>query len=101
MTANAVPQQIVTAYATTNVTTSAYVSIGTTQVSCRMIELTDSSTKIVKLAIGASGSQTDICTCAVSGTVKIPYYLVPGTQLWLEAVDASATTGYNVVSLIP
>lgn len=92
-------QVIVTAFG--SITTASYTALGPTPIDCRMLELTDTTSKIVKIATGAAGSEVDICTCAVSGTVKVPYYLPKGTLLSIKAVDANASAGNNVVSLIP
>lgn len=92
-------QVIVTAFG--SITTSSYTALGATPIDCRMLELTDTTGKIVKVATGAAGSEVDICTCAVSGTVKVPYYLAKGTLLSVKAVDAGPSSGNNVVSLIP
>ena len=89
-------------YASTNVTTSAYVVlIASTVTSCKKLEIVDSSTKLIKLATGATGSEVDICTAAISGTVIVDQYIPQGTQISIKAIDASATSGYIAVSLIP
>lgn len=95
-------QVSVLAYASTNVTTSAYVTlIASAAISCGRLQILDSSTKILKIAIGSAGNEIDICSTAVSGTVVIPYFIEKGTRISIKAVDASATTGFNVLSLIP
>lgn len=92
----------VLSYGSTNVSTSAYTTLfASTAISCGKIQILDSSTKILKLAIGAAGSELDICTIAVSGCIIVPYYIPAGSRISIKAVDANATTGYNVVSLIP
>lgn len=91
----------VLSYSSTNVTTSDYVTLfASTPISVSKIQILDSSTKILKVAIGASGDEIDICTCPVSGTVIIPVFIPQGTRISIKAIDASATTGYNVVSLL-
>src|SRR5260221_7149815 len=91
-----------TNYATTSVTTAAYVTlISSTSTSTRDLEICDYSTKIIKFAIGAAGSEIDIASNAVSGCIVIPYYIPAGSRISAEAVDASATSGYNILSLIP
>lgn len=99
----AVTSQVhVLSYAATNVTTAAYVVlIASTSVATSRLQILDTSGKILKLAIGASGSEVDICACPVSGNTVINYYVPQGSQISIEAIDASATTGYNVLSLIP
>lgn len=89
-------------YASTNVTTSAYVTlIASTTVSAKAVQVCDTSGKVLKIATGAAGSEVDRFTVQVSGCTVVSYYLAPGTRLAIEAIDASATSGYNTVSLIP
>lgn len=84
-----------------NVTTSAYTLLFTTTVPCSSLEITDTSTKLLKLATGLSGSQIDICSVPVSGTVVVPVgFLRAGTPIWIKAIDATASAGFNVVSLL-
>lgn len=92
----------VLSYSSTNVTTGAYVTlIASTSIPTARLQILDTSGKILRLAIGAAGSEVDICSTAVSGVVIIPYYIPAGTRIAIEAIDANATTGYNVLSLIP
>lgn len=89
-------------YASVNVTTGAYVEIvASTPSSFGRLEILDTSTKILKIAIGEAGSEIDICTAPVSGSLIVPYFIPQGSRLSIIAVDASATTGYNILSLIP
>lgn len=90
------------AYASTNVTTSAYVTlVASTPISSGRLQICDTSTKLLKLAIGEASSEMDIATVQVSGCVVVPYFLAPGLRLSIKAIDASATTGYNTVAFIP
>ena len=92
---------IVTNYSSTNVNTSAYVQVSASSPGCSKLQILDTSGQIVKVAIGAPGSEVDFCTVAVSGTVIIPnHYIAPGSQISLKAINANATTGYNVLSFI-
>jgi hypothetical protein len=94
-------QVSVHAYGSGNVTTSAYTTlIAATAVSCGRIAISDTSTKLLKLAIGDADSEIDICQCPVSGIVVIPVYIPAGSRISIKAIDATATTGYNVVSLL-
>lgn len=94
-------QVSVHAYSGGNVSTLAYTElIASTAVSCGRIAITDTSTKILKLAIGDAGSEIDICQCPVSGMIVVPMYIPQGSRLSIKAIDANATTGYNVVSLL-
>lgn len=90
-------------YAGGNVTTGAYVQvIASTPTSIGRLQIVDTSTKILKIAIGPSGSEKDICTTAVfSGATIVPYFIPAGTRISIKAIDATATAGYNILSLIP
>lgn len=89
-------------YSSTNVTTGAYVQlVYASPITASKLQVCDTSTKILKIAAGASGSEVDLFTVQVSGCVVVPYYIIAGTKLWIKAVDASATTGYNTLSFIP
>jgi len=88
------------AYATTNVTTSAYVTLVASTSSCSKLQITDTSGQLLKLATGIAGSEVDICTCTVSGSVIVPIYIPAGQRLSIKAVSASATTGFNAVSFL-
>lgn len=92
----------VLSYSGSNVTTSAYTTLfNSTPISCSKLQILDTSTKILKLAVGPAGSEVDVCSVAVSGVVVLPYYVVAGSRISIKAVDATASTGYNVTSLIP
>jgi hypothetical protein len=89
-------------YASTNVSRAAYTTlIESTEISCSRLQILDTSGKILKLAIGAAGSEVDFCSVPLSGSIVIPYYIPAGTRIAIEAIDADATTGLNVLSLIP
>jgi hypothetical protein len=70
--------------------------------SASKLQITDTTGKIIKLAIGVAGSQMDICTVYPNGSILINQYLAPGAAIWLQAIDSSnnASTGYVAVSLI-
>lgn len=89
-------------YAATNVTTGAYVTlIAVTSVSCGTLVIVDTSTQLLKIAVGAAGSEVDLCAFQGNGTpVVVPAYLPSGVRLSLKAISASATTGFNTVSLV-
>lgn len=92
----------VLAYSGTNVTTGAYVQlIASTATSTSHLEICDTSGQSLKIATGAASSEVDIASTTVSGCVYINYYIPAGTRLSIEAINASATTGYSIVSLIP
>lgn len=92
----------VLSYSSTNVSTTGYtVLIASTSETCARLQITDTSGKILKLAYGAAGSEVDFCGVPVSGTALVNYYIPPFTQISIKAIDANATTGYNILSLIP
>ncbi len=90
-------------YASTNVTSSAYTTlIASLSTSCGSLIIVDTSTQLMKLAVGPAGSEVDLCVFQGNGyPVSIPNtYLIPGTRLSLKAMSTSATTGFNAVSYI-
>ncbi len=89
-------------YAGTNVTTSAYSTIvASTPYYVSKIQICDTSTKVVKFAIGAASSERDAFTVQVSGCVVLPYIIPAGSRLSAKAVDATASAGYNTIAFIP
>lgn len=91
----------VLSYTTTNVTTSAYVTLAaSTSVSCGHLLIVDTSAQLMKLATGAAGFEVDVCAFQGNGyPVVVPIYIPAGTRLSLKAISANATSGYNTVSL--
>lgn len=91
----------VLSYASTNVTTGAYVTlVASTPVSVSSVQMCDTSTKLLKVASGAVSSEKDLFTVQISGCVIIPYFIQAGTRLSIKAIDANATTGYNTLSFL-
>lgn len=91
-------------YSGTNVGTSAYVTaIASTPISVSKMQICDTSTKILKVAKGAAGAEIDLAGLPVSGCATFTFsnLLPAGTRISLEAIDASATAGYNVITLFP
>lgn len=87
-------------YSGGNVTTSAYTSVwSSTPISAGHLEICDTSGHILYVAIGASGSQQNIFSTVVSGCIIVPTFVPAGSQVWLKAIDANATTGYSVISV--
>jgi len=82
------------------VSTSAYTTLVSSTPSFSKIQILDTSGKILKLAIGAVGSEVDICSCPLSSSIIVPIYVPAGQRLSIKAIDANATTGYNVVSFL-
>jgi len=91
----------VLSYSSTNVLTSAYVVlVSSTPISSGNIQICDTSGKVLKFAIGATGSEVDSFTVQVSGCVVVPKYIPAGSQINIRAVDATASSGYNVMSFL-
>ena len=89
-------------YSSTNVTTSAYVTlVSSSPITVSKIQVCDTSGKILKLAQGAASSEVDFCTIQVSGCVVVPVFIPAGTRISIRAIDASATSGYNTLSFVP
>lgn len=89
-------------YAVTNVTTSAYVTIlASTPVPTSKMIICDTSTHILKLATGSAGNEVDLFTVPVNSCIgySLTTTVPAGTRFSLKAIDASATTGFNTVSL--
>lgn len=89
-------------YTATNVTTAAYVTLSaSTPVSSSNLVIIDTSTQLMKLAVGAAGFEVDICAFQGNGSpISIPAYILAGSRLSLKAISASATSGFNVVSFL-
>jgi hypothetical protein len=92
-------------YATTNVTTSAYVTlVGSTPITVSKLVICDTSGQFLKIATGSAGNEVDIFAFGVdplvSGCFVLPYYLKAGTRLSIKSVTASATSGVNTLSFI-
>ena len=81
-------------YATTNVTTGAYVqlvaSLGAT---CNEIEIFDSSGQTLILATGGSGSEVDQIFVFPGGNGRVPLTIASGTRVSIKAVSATANDG--------
>ena len=103
------------AASSTNITSSAYVQIpfGTESanpnsypnlpISVKALQITDTTGKLIKIAFGPSGSQTDMYVVEPNGSIVVSIYFQPGVSLWAQALDSTnnASNGYIVVSLIP
>ena len=88
-------------YASTNVTTSAYVTlVASSPIDTGHLEVCDSSGKVLKLAIGPANSEVDIAAVPISGCIIINTFIPAGKRLSIKALDATASTGYNTVSFI-
>lgn len=81
-------------YATTPVTTAAYVEmIANLSVNCREIEVFDSSGQTINLAYGPAGSEVVACQIIPGGNGRIPVMLNKGMRIALKAISANCTVG--------
>jgi hypothetical protein len=96
-----VVQRIRNAYASTNVTTSAYVQLDAAlDNNSRYAEIFDSSGALLKLAVGASGAEVDILDIIPGGNGLIPLRLNLGQRLAIKSVDtATVNTGQLTINL--
>lgn len=90
---------------TTNVTTSAYVTlVAATTIPTASLLCTDTTGRILKLAVGAAGQEVDLFQLPVSGSIEIPLgslSMIPvGARLSLKAINANATAGFSCATLL-
>ena len=93
---------IYNSYATTNATTSTYVTLtASTLTSSSTFFVCDTSGHFIKLAVGAAGSEVDFTGAPVSGCAEIETgKIVPqGARISFKALDATASSGGLMVSL--
>lgn len=97
----AAPVQLIrNAYATTNVTTAAYVQLDAAlDKDVTHAEIFDSSGSALFLAVGASGSEVNYIYIPPGGNGRIPLILYAGMRLSIKAVDTNATTGQLLITL--
>ena len=89
-------------YSSANVTTAAFAElVASVPFNSSQIQVYDSSSKIIQIAIGEAGQEVVVFTLPVSGWALIPYYFTEGQRVSAKALDANATTGYNVLSFFP
>ena len=83
------------AYASTNVTTSAYVElIHSTSVALTRVAIWNTSGSIIKLATGAAASEVDKIYIGPGGTGVFDIAIPASTRISLEALDQTANAGY-------
>lgn len=90
--------------ASTNVTTSAYVTLSAAiPINASALVLVNGTSSVIKLAYGASGSETDFVSIGGSATLylQLVRHIPSGARLAVEAVSGTASTGYISVSLVP
>lgn len=94
---------LILSYAGTNVTTGAYVTLANSPITSGTVIACDNSGHIVKIAFGSIGNEIDQFTVPINSCMQVPLTMnvSSGTRISLKAVDASATTGYNTLSLLP
>jgi hypothetical protein len=91
--------------ATTNVTTSAYVTLtSSVPVTPSQLIVVNGTSSVIKIAIGAAGSEVDFISVGGSGTTiveQLSKHIVIGSRISVEAISATASSGYISVSLVP
>lgn len=87
-------------YASTNVTTSAYVQVtASTSSAINICYVFDSSGSAIKLATGGSGSEVDQVYMAPGGNgAGYPIAIASGTRIAIEALDTNATAGQLILT---
>lgn len=82
------------AYASTNVTTSAWVElVHSMPLNTGMIEIFDSSGQTLKIGFGASGSEVVQFLVYPGGNGMIPVRVTQDTRVSIKAVSGTASTG--------
>lgn len=88
-------------YATTNVSTSAYVTlVSSAPLTVSKLQICDTSGELIVIAKGEAGSEVDICTVQISQCIILPIYLEAGERLSAKAITNNATNGYNSISFL-
>ena len=89
-------------YAATNVTTgAAVVLVASSPLAYGHLEVCDTSGKQLVVSAGASPAAVSLFTVAANACIVVPGYMPPGTQFNIQAIDAAATSGYNLMSFLP
>jgi hypothetical protein len=88
-------------YSSTNVTTSAWVSLtNNLSMSARCISVFDSSGQTMVLGLGQSGSQVaQNWYIFPGGITSVPFVSAIGANLWIEAVSGTASSGEIDINL--
>lgn len=90
------------AYASTNVTTSAYVQVvSSSAVSSGSIQVCDTSGQVLKIATGQASSEVDRFTVEKDGCTLVGIYTTPGTRFSIKAISATANSGFFTMSFLP
>lgn len=90
----------------TNVTTSAYVQLSaSTPIGTAKLVITNNTSSTLSFATGASGSEVQLVAVLPTSQLVVDLgsinIMPAGTRLSVIAIDASATTGFITVSLMP
>ena len=90
---------VLNAYATTNITTSAYVQlVAATTAACNMVEVYNLSGSNLYLATGGSGSEVIQVIIPPGGNGLIPLAIAASTRVSAKAADVNATSGSLAVN---
>lgn len=90
--------------ASTSVTTSAFVQLSSsTPIVASHLMIANETTSNIIVAFGASGSEIGFCAIGPSSTqtVQVNPLLASAIRVSLKAVDATASSGWITVSLLP
>lgn len=89
------------AYASTNVTTGAYVQlIAATGAVTNRLQIFDSCGQTLKLAVGGSGSEVDQILIFPGGNGDVPLRIAAGARVSVRAVSGNCTTGELDINLL-
>lgn len=85
-----------------NITSGAYVQLSASlPAACSGIEVQNTSSKAIKLAVGGAGSEVDQFVIAPSmPSTIIPIEIGKGKRLAAKALGADATTGFLIVNFL-
>jgi hypothetical protein len=87
------------AYASTSVTTGAYVQlIGSTSAEIKKLQIFDSSGETLKLAVGAAASEVDQIYIFPGGNGDVELSIAAGSRISVRAVSANATSGELIIN---
>lgn len=88
------------AFATTNVTTGAYVQLtAATTADAIMAHIYNGSTESLKLAYGPSGSEVDLLYISPGENMHVPFHIGKLTRLAVRGVSGDSTTSELLMTL--
>lgn len=94
--------QLRNVYTSTNVTTSTWVALGSSLTAdVQELEIFDSSGSLMEIGYGASPSSVTVLCYIMPGgnTGRVTSLVNKGMQLYIKAVDVSATSGQIAINL--